>query len=133
PTAPALRRFEIRVYDARELRGVERVVKIASRKEAMGRPAIERFEEPPLLVVRLEGPPSAVSGVMTRISSLRGAHIRNDILKIRRDEARKRGRLRGGPLYPDLTALAQIGADSLPQAGGAKPATVAIVESDRLL
>lgn len=125
----AVRRFELRVPDAHDLADVESALKRASKKESIGPPTIERVEQPPLLDVRLEGPPSAVSGVMASIAKVRGARIRNDILKVRLNESGTRGRGPNTPVYPDLNALARIGADSLPRTRGSEPVTVAIVDS----
>jgi len=125
----AVRRFEIRVPDAHDLDDVESALNRASKKERIGSPAIERVERPPLLGVRLEGPPSAVSGVMASIAKVRGAHVRNDIVKVRRAGSGTRGHESHDPVYPDLSALARMGADSLPRAKSGKPVTVAIVDS----
>jgi subtilisin family serine protease len=123
--ANVVRRFEVRVASADALDGVEQTVAAVVAAPEI-RDKIHPVKRPPLLEVRLEGAASAVSSavsrVMDRLATVRGARIQHDVTRVQREG-------RNGPVYPDPLARVRIGAEALPPAGDSVPVTVAIVDS----
>ena len=97
PLARVVRRFEVHVADARELRQVEAKVAAAVQAQPPGTvvSTTDRVEHPPLMEVRLEGSEPGVLGVMADLTSAYDGRIRNDVVKVR---GAGPGR---GPEYPD--------------------------------
>jgi subtilisin family serine protease len=133
-----VRRFEIRVGGAHSPADVARAVKetVEAQRSAEITCETDVVQQPPLVEVRLEGAAAVVSDVMARIAAIYGQRIQHDVLKVRAEGTKPRGKRTTSPnegghgsVYPDLHARVRIGAEALLPASKSEPVTVAIVDS----